>query len=53
LLYLAEFHPFSDVFADESLEVTYPYWHEKPFEWADSATYADPEATMVHNRTWS
>ena len=54
-LYLVEFHPFSDVFGDESLEVTYPYWHEGPREWEDEGTYADLEATTVHNRTfeWS
>jgi SAM-dependent methyltransferase len=51
-LYLAEFHPFADVFAEESLDVKYPYWHEEPLVWEDEGTYADLQAATVHNRTF-
>jgi SAM-dependent methyltransferase len=51
-LYLAEFHPFTDVFADDSLEVTYPYWHDEPLVWDDEGTYADLEAKTSRNRTF-
>jgi SAM-dependent methyltransferase len=49
--YLAEFHPFSGVFADEDLTVAYPYFHTEPIEWDEPGTYADPAAETVHNRT--
>jgi SAM-dependent methyltransferase len=49
--YLAEFHPFSAVFADDDLTVAYPYFHAEPFEWEDPGTYADPDAPTVHNRS--
>jgi 2-polyprenyl-3-methyl-5-hydroxy-6-metoxy-1,4-benzoquinol methylase len=49
--YLAEFHPFSGVFADEDLSVSYPYFHAEPFEWDEPGTYADPGATTEHNRS--
>jgi SAM-dependent methyltransferase len=49
-LYLAEFHPFSAVFADEELTARYPYFHSEPFEWDDSGTYADLEARTENNR---
>jgi SAM-dependent methyltransferase len=55
ILYLAEFHPFSDVFADETLEVAYPYWHTGPQAFEDEGTYADLEAKTARRRTfeWS
>jgi SAM-dependent methyltransferase len=49
--YLAEFHPFSGVFADEDLSVKYPYFHTEPIEWDEPGTYADPAAETVNNRT--
>lgn len=49
--YLAEFHPFVDVFADEDLTVAYPYFNEGPLTWDDPGTYADLTAQTVHNRS--
>jgi hypothetical protein len=42
--YLSEFHPFTDVFADEGLTVAYPYFHDEPLVWDEPGTYADLEA---------
>ena len=39
--YLAEFHPFSAVFAEDALTVKYPYFHTEPFMWDEPGTYAD------------
>jgi 2-polyprenyl-3-methyl-5-hydroxy-6-metoxy-1,4-benzoquinol methylase len=50
-MYLAEFHPFSGVFADDELAVKYPYFHAEPFVWDEPGTYADPAATTAHNRS--
>jgi SAM-dependent methyltransferase len=51
-LYLAEFHPVAQVFADGEQRVTYPYLeHEEPTLVDEPGTYADPEAPTVHNRT--
>jgi SAM-dependent methyltransferase len=50
-LYLAEFHPFSHVFGDDALTVEYPYFHDEPFDFPSSGSYADPGAHTVHNRT--
>lgn len=50
-LYLAEFHPFADVFADEDLTVKYDYFQTEPFIFDDPGTYADLEAHTEHNRT--
>ncbi len=47
--YLAEFHPFSAVFAEDALTVKYPYFHTEPFMWDEPGTYADAEA--VRSRT--
>jgi SAM-dependent methyltransferase len=49
--YLAEFHPFSAVFADEDLTVAYPYFHTEPLEWDEPGTYADLQAPTVNNRS--
>ena len=49
--YLAEFHPFSDVFADDDLSVAYPYFHDEPLVWDEPGTYADLEAKTTHNRS--
>jgi SAM-dependent methyltransferase len=53
--YLAEFHPFTDVFADEGLTVAHPYFHDDPLVWDEPGTYADLEAKTMHNRSieWS
>jgi SAM-dependent methyltransferase len=50
-LYLAEFHPFSAVFADEELTVRHPYFHTEPSGWDAPGTYADLTAKTEHNRT--
>jgi SAM-dependent methyltransferase len=49
--YLAEFHPFSDVFADDDLTVAHPYFHDEPLVWDEPGTYADLEAQTSHNRS--
>ena len=54
--YIAEGHPFVDVFADDALAVRHPYFKPEGFVWDDDGgTYADPDAPTAHNRTieWS
>jgi SAM-dependent methyltransferase len=51
-LYVSEFHPFSWVFGDEDLSVTYDYFQKNPFIWDEPGTYADLDAETVHNRTY-
>ena len=51
-LYLAEFHPFSRVFGDEDLTVTYDYFQDAPEVWDEPGTYADLGAETVNNRTY-
>jgi SAM-dependent methyltransferase len=52
-LYLSEFHPFSFVFGDDDLTVTYDYFSSgEPQVWDEPGTYADLEADTVHNRTY-
>jgi SAM-dependent methyltransferase len=54
--YLAEGHPFADVFADDSLAVAHPYFKPEGFVWEDEGgSYAAPGAPTTHNRTieWS
>ena len=52
-LYLAEFHPFRDVFADDDLSVERDYFQDAEGERFDgpAGTYADLEAKTVHNAT--
>jgi SAM-dependent methyltransferase len=52
-LYLAEFHPFADVFAGEELTVAYDYFHDPAGIRLsdDGGTYADLSAPTVHNAT--
>lgn len=50
-LLLAEFHPFSWVFGDDDLTVEHDYFETLPFAWDETGSYADQEATTVHNRT--
>jgi SAM-dependent methyltransferase len=49
--YLAEFHPFASVFAEDALTVKYSYFHTEPYSWDEPGTYADPEAVTQHNRS--
>jgi SAM-dependent methyltransferase len=54
--YIAEGHPFVDVFAHDALTVTHPYFKPEGFVWDDDGgSYADPNAATTHNRTieWS
>jgi SAM-dependent methyltransferase len=52
VVYVSEFHPFSWVFADESLEVEYGYFHNtEPLRFDEQGTYTDPDAVLVHTRT--
>ncbi|HEX8802988.1 MAG TPA: SAM-dependent methyltransferase, partial [Acidimicrobiales bacterium] len=50
-LYLAEFHPIGNVFADDDLTAAYPYFHDAPMEWEDAGSYADLDAATRNNRT--
>lgn len=51
-LYLAEFHPITDVLDDETgTRVVHDYFTREPWEEDEAGTYADPAATTVHNRT--
>ena len=50
-LYLAEFHPFSGVFAEDELAVAYPYFHSQALEFDEPGTYAELDAVTVHNRS--
>ncbi len=51
-LHLVEFHPITEVFADETLEVVYGYFHQGPRDWPiDEGSYADFEARTEHNAT--
>ena len=49
-LYLAEFHPITNVFGDD-LTVVSPYFSERPFELDKAGSYADPDAETIHDRT--
>jgi len=52
-LYLAEFHPFADVFGDEDLTVEHDYFHaEEPQVWDEPGSYADLEAETENNVTY-
>jgi SAM-dependent methyltransferase len=51
-LYLVEFHPITEVFADESLTVENPYFLDGPRDWpVEEGTYAELEASTEHNAT--
>ena len=50
-LYLAEFHPFSWIFADEDLSVAHPYFHADPLVMEEPGTYAQEGVETEHNRT--
>ena len=56
LLYLFEFHPFGDVFDDESpdaLRIRYPYFpRTEPLFFDDPGTYTDGEANTIHNDSY-
>lgn len=49
--HLSEFHPFSSVFGDESLDIEYSYFGQQGMVWDEGGSYADLEAKTEHNRT--
>jgi SAM-dependent methyltransferase len=49
--YLAEFHPFTDVFGDDDLTVSEPYFDDRPRLYDEPGTYADLTAPTVHTRS--
>ena len=54
MLYLVEFHPLTDIFNDDSLEVTESYFDDgKPYRDDNSGSYADRDATTRKNVTYS
>jgi SAM-dependent methyltransferase len=53
-LYLTEFHPFTWVFADETLEIEYDYFHSpegESFDDGEQGSYADMTAPTRSNAT--
>lgn len=52
-LYLAEFHPFTEVLEQEgeALVPARDYFREGAAAWDEPGTYADPEAETAHNTT--
>jgi SAM-dependent methyltransferase len=51
VLYLAEYHPFLLMLAEDSLEFDWPYFNSGPEVWDEPGDYADPEAVLEHART--
>lgn len=45
VLYLAEFHPIADVFADDDRSLARSYFDLAPRRWDEDGTYADPGGT--------
>lgn len=50
-LLLAEFHPFTHVFADEDRSIEFDYFSTEPYDWHDAGSYAAPEVETQHNDT--
>jgi len=49
-VYVAEFHPFTEVFGDDGLDVVRSYFHDAaPERWEGGGTYADPDAETSSN----
>jgi SAM-dependent methyltransferase len=49
--YMAEFHPFLEVFGDEELTLERSYFERGPLLYDEPGTYADPDAPTTHTRT--
>jgi SAM-dependent methyltransferase len=49
--YLAEFHPFTDIFADDDLTLTRSYFERGPVYWEEPGTYAQLDAQTEQNRS--
>ncbi|MCH2162487.1 MAG: class I SAM-dependent methyltransferase, partial [Phycisphaerales bacterium] len=54
--YMVEFHPFTDIFGDDDLDVSNHYFDRGvPFVDVDGGTYTDPDVEFEHNidYTWT
>ena len=53
--YLAEFHPFPDVFGDHELDVAHPYFDPTGQRWDEEGTYTDrpDDAPVLATPTWN
>ena len=51
-LHLVEFHPLADILGEHDLSVAFDYLGGAPIEWDEPGTYADPDATTRHNRSF-
>lgn len=51
--YLTEFHPVHAILGDDDLTVAYPYFHDRdrPLEFDEAGTYAQPGTATADNRT--
>ncbi len=49
--YLAEFHPFTEVYADNDLALARSYFERGPVHYDEPGTYADLEAPTTQNRS--
>lgn len=50
-LYLSEFHPLHEIFADDDMTLKHDYFHSEPHIWDAPGSYASPDAT-THNTTF-
>lgn len=50
-LYLAEFHPVTEVFGDDDLAIVRGYFDPEARKWDEPGTYTDLDAPTVHNRS--
>ena len=51
-LYLAEFHPITDVFGDDGLNVTTDYFRRDPMSWDEPGTYTDSTVETENNQSY-
>jgi 2-polyprenyl-3-methyl-5-hydroxy-6-metoxy-1,4-benzoquinol methylase len=51
-LYLAEFHPVADIFADAELTAAYDYFHTEAKVWDEPGTYADGDQATKNNLSY-
>jgi SAM-dependent methyltransferase len=50
-LYLAEFHPFADIFSDDGRRVEFDYFDTEPRVWDEDVTYTDGTAHLESSVT--
>jgi SAM-dependent methyltransferase len=50
-LHLSEFHPVTEIMADDALVPTFGYFGGEPIPWEQGGSYADPAAATSANRT--